>query len=142
MKEEINNIRFLKLNLNNQEWKDFLELIKKDFSVEIICDGNITINYYDSDKLAYSFVIDKDVKIRKKFWVELRKFYLKLLDKLLKDKTFVMLLRKSKDLTLYKNYAYFWDGKTSIHYFYPKERKFKVMKEVSKTQNNNEVVLW
>jgi hypothetical protein len=50
LKEEINNIRFLKMHLNNQEWKDFLELIKKDFSVEIICDGNITINYYDSGK--------------------------------------------------------------------------------------------
>jgi hypothetical protein len=78
--------------------------------------------------LAYSFIIEKDVKVKKTFQIEISKFYIKLLDKLLKDKTFVQLLRKSLDVSLYKNYALFYNKHTTIYYSYPNSKKLKVMK--------------
>jgi hypothetical protein len=139
MKNDINNIRFLKRILNEQEFKDFVELIKKGFTVNVVCDGNIRIDYFNSEDLAYSYIIDKDVGIKKEFEVGLNKFYIKLLDKLLKDKTFLQLLRQCENVSLNKDYAYFYSVNKSFRYYYQKPIKLKVSRLIPKGDNLNEV---
>jgi len=133
-KADINNIRFLKTQLTEREFKDFVELMKKGFTAKVICDGNVTIEYHDANgNLAYSFTIDRDSKVNGVFNITLSKFCVKLLDGLLKDTTFIKLLRKSLDVSLYAKYAYLWNKHCSIRYDYPKkEPEFKAMKLVPK----------
>ena len=124
MKNDINNIRFLRKILTEEEFKDFVELIKKDFTVNVVCDGNIRIDYNNGN--AYTYIIDKDIGIKRSFEVELSKFYIKLLDKLLKDKTFIQLLRLCDDVVLNRNYTHFYNKNKSINYYY--KRNFKIMR--------------
>jgi len=131
MKNDINNIRFLRKFLSENQFKDFVELIKKDFEVKVICDGNIRIDYYFNGDLAYSYIVDNNIGVKREFEINLSKYYIKLLDKLLRDKTFIQLLRKHKGISLYKDYAYFY-GNRDLRYYYKKEIKLKVSRLIPK----------
>lgn len=106
-KKEINNIIFLKKLLNDKEFKDFLALMKKNHSVFVQLNGDITITYYKEGEIAYQYILDKRTNVKKEFWIKLSKFKINKLIKLVKDKDFLILLRRSKYLYFYKNEVIF-----------------------------------
>jgi len=95
-KKEFNAIKTLKRFLSAEEYKDFKQLFKnKNVSKCIITiDNDVRVEYYNHDVFIYSMQIERTIGFRAK--LEIEKTNLDLLEKLLRNKDIVALVKQLK----------------------------------------------
>ena len=96
-KKEFNTIKTLKRFLSVEEYKDFKQLLKnKNVNKCVITiDNNVIMEYYRGDIFIYSMQIERTLGFKAKLQIE--KTNIDLLEKLLKNKDIVALVKQLKD---------------------------------------------
>jgi rRNA-processing protein FCF1 len=96
-KEEFNAIKTLKRFLSKTEFKDFKQLLKNKNVNRciIIIDNNVIMEYYKGDIFIYSMQIERTIGFKTK--LEIEKTNIDLLEKLLRNKDIVALVKQLKD---------------------------------------------
>jgi rRNA-processing protein FCF1 len=96
-KKEFNIIKTLKRFLSVDEYKDFKQLLKNKNVNRciIIIDNNVIMEYYKGDIFIYSMQIERTIGFKTK--LEIEKTNIDLLEKLLRNKDIVALVKQLKD---------------------------------------------
>jgi len=96
-KKELNIIKTLKRFLSVEEYKDFKQLFKnKNVNKCIITiDNDIKIEYYYEDVFMYSMQIERTIGFKAK--LEIEKTNLDLLEKILKNKDIIAIVKQLKN---------------------------------------------